>query len=236
MGPIAVAEHLKDFTPKSAVINYGGKHGISSISASPWGSGLILTISYAYIKLLGSKGLKKCTEIAILNANYLKNLLEKDFNILYQGKNQTVAHEMIIDCRKFSDKNITVTDIAKRLMDYGFHAPTVSWPVPGTMMIEPTESESKESIDKFYEAMRCIKNEIQCISDDNNLLKNAPHTQKMIVNEWNYPYSRKEAVFPSAFQEQNKYWPTVRRINEAHGDRNLICSCASIEIYKEEIN
>ena len=149
MGPIAVAEHLKDFTPKSAVIDYGGKHGISSISASPWGSGLILTISYAYIKLLGGKGLKKCTEIAILNANYLKHLLKKDFDILYQGKNNTVAHEMIIDCRKFKEKNITATDIAKRLMDYGFHAPTVSFPVVGTMMIEPTESESKKALDQF---------------------------------------------------------------------------------------
>ena len=160
MGPIAVADHLKDFTPKSAIINYGGKNGISSISASPWGSALILTISYAYIKLLGGKGLKKCTEIAILNANYLKQLLEKDFQILYTGENNTVAHEMIIDCREFKHKNITVSDIAKRLMDYGFHAPTVSFPVHGTMMIEPTESESKKSLDRFYQSMHSIKNEI----------------------------------------------------------------------------
>jgi len=234
MGPIAVAEHLKEFTPKSAVMNYGGKNGISSISASPWGSGLILTISYAYIKLLGGKGLKKCTEIAILNANYLKHLLKKDFDILYQGKNNTVAHEMIIDCRKFKSKNITVSDIAKRLMDYGFHAPTVSFPVPGTMMIEPTESESKKSLDRFYEAMRLIKQEIDEVSDqENNVFKNAPHTQELIANdEWTFSYSRNQAVFPTEWTRSNKYWPSVRRINEVQGDRNLICSCASIDRYK----
>ena len=237
MGPIAVAEHLQDFLPKSAVIqDYGGKHGISSISSSPWGSGLILTISYAYIKLLGSKGLKKCTEMAILNANYLKSLLEKDFQILYKGKNNTVAHEMIIDCRDFKDKNINVSDIAKRLMDYGFHAPTVSFPVPGTMMIEPTESESKKSLDTFYEAMSSIKSEIDNISDKvNNPLKNAPHTQDMLVLEkWDFPYSRKTAVFPTKWAQSNKYWPTVRRINEVQGDRNLMCSCASIEAYENK--
>ena len=234
MGPIAVAEHLKEFLPKSAIIDYGGKNGISSISASPWGSGLILTISYAYIKLLGSIGLKKSTEIAILNANYLKFKLEKDFKILYQGKNNTVAHEMIIDCRDFNDKNINVTDIAKRLMDYGFHAPTVSWPVPGTMMIEPTESESKYALDSFCEAMHQIKKEIDKSNSDDNLLKNAPHTLEMLVNKWNSPYSRSEAVFPTSYVKERKYWPTVRRINEVHGDRNLICSCASIEEYEEK--
>ena len=234
MGPIAVAEHLKDFTPKSAVINYGGKHGISSISASPWGSGLILTISYAYIKLLGSIGLKKSTEIAILNANYLKHLLKNDYPILYQGKNNTVAHEMIIDCREFKIKNITVSDIAKRLMDYGFHAPTVSFPVPGTMMIEPTESEGKKSLDRFYEAMHAIKKEIDSISDEqNNVLKNSPHTQELIADDnWDFPYSRKQAIFPIEWVKHNKYWPSVRRIDEVQGDRNLICSCASIEEYQ----
>ncbi|MBJ04895.1 MAG: glycine dehydrogenase (aminomethyl-transferring) [Flavobacteriales bacterium] len=238
MGPIAVAEHLKDFTPKSAIVNYGGKHGISSISASPWGSGLILTISYAYIKLLGSKGLKKCTEIAILNANYLKTLLEQDFDILYKGKNNTVAHEMIIDCRVFKEKNINVSDIAKRLMDYGFHAPTVSFPVPGTMMIEPTESESKFALDNFYNAMSSIKKEIESIKDDeNNILKNSPHTQEMITSEsWDYNYSREEAVFPLKSVKHNKYWPSVARINEVQGDRNLMCSCASIELYENKKN
>ena len=236
MGPIAVAEHLKDFTPKSAIINYGGKHGVSSISSSPWGSGLILTISYAYIKLLGGQGLKKCTEIAILNANYLKHLLEKDFDILYQGKNNTVAHEMILDCRVFKDKGINVGDIAKRLMDYGFHAPTVSFPVVGTLMIEPTESESKKALDQFYEAMRLIKKEIlEIVDSENNILKNAPHTQDLImVDDWTYPYSRKDAVFPTEWVKENKYWPTVRRINEVQGDRNLMCSCASIEVYEEK--
>jgi glycine dehydrogenase len=236
MGPIAVADHLKNFIPKSAVMSYGGKHGISSISSSPWGSGLILTISYAYIKLLGAKGLKKCTEIAILNANYLKHLLQQDFDILYQGKNNTVAHEMIIDCRNFKDKNINVADIAKRLMDYGFHAPTVSFPVVGTLMVEPTESESKKSLDQFYRAMHLIKKEIIEISDEqNNILKNAPHTQDLIVmDNWTYPYSREQAVFPTEWVKLNKYWPTVRRINEVQGDRNLMCSCASIEMYEEK--
>ena len=234
MGPIAVAEHLKEFTPKSAIMDYGGKEGISSISSSPWGSGLILTISYAYIKLLGSFGLKRSTEIAILNANYMKKLIEKDYNILFKGKNNTVAHEMIIDCRSFSTKNISVTDIAKRLMDYGFHAPTVSWPVPGTMMIEPTESESKKSLDLFCEAMHKIKQEVDAITDDNNPVKNAPHTLEMIVDDWPFPYTRTTAVFPTDFVKNKKFWPTVRRINEVHGDRNLICSCASIEEYEEK--
>ena len=236
MGPIAVAEHLKDFTPKSAVVNYGGKHGISSISASPWGSGMILTISYAYIKLLGGKGLKKCTEIAILNANYLKHILQKDFTILYQGNNGTVAHEMIIDCREFKSKNINVTDIAKRLMDYGFHAPTVSFPVVGTMMIEPTESESKKSLDRFCKAMHLIKKEIDNITDEeNNILKNSPHTQELITSDdWNFTYTRRQAVFPVEWIKFNKYWPSVRRINEVQGDRNLICSCASIDAYEEK--
>jgi glycine dehydrogenase len=174
--------------------------------------------------------------MAILNANYLKSLLEKDFQILYKGKNNTVAHEMIIDCRDFKDKNINVSDIAKRLMDYGFHAPTVSFPVPGTMMIEPTESESKKSLDTFYEAMSSIKNEIDNISDlVNNPLKNAPHTQDMLILEkWDFPYSRKTAVFPTKWSQSNKYWPTVRRINEVQGDRNLMCSCASIEAYENK--
>ncbi len=233
MGPIGVKKHLKEFLPGNPLINCGGKQAIPSISSAPWGSGLILTISYAYIKMLGKEGLKKSTEIAILNANYIKKRLENDFKILFTGENDTVAHEMIIDCREFKKYNIEVTDIAKRLMDYGFHAPTVNWPVVGTMMVEPTESESKQSLDLFCDALIMIKKEIEKYKDnDNNILKNAPHNQEILISEdWNYPYSREEAVFPTNFVKQNKFWPTVRRIDEAQGDRNLICSCVSTEEY-----
>ncbi len=233
MGPIGVKKHLKEFLPGNPIINCGGKQAIPSISSAPWGSGLILTISYAYIKMLGKEGLKKSTEIAILNANYMKKRLQEDFKILYTGENKTVAHEMIIDCRAFKQFNIEVTDIAKRLMDYGFHAPTVNWPVVGTMMIEPTESESKKSLDLFCDALIMIKQEIEKYkSSENNILKNAPHNQEVLIaEEWNYPYSKKEAVFPTNFVKENKFWPTVRRINEAEGDRNLICSCVSTEEY-----
>ena len=233
MGPIGVKKHLKDFLPGNPIIKCGGKQAIPSISSAPWGSGLILTISYAYIKMLGREGLKKSTEIAILNANYMKKRLEDDYKILFTGINNTVAHEMIIDCREFKEQNIEVTDIAKRLMDYGFHAPTVNWPVVGTMMIEPTESESKESLDLFCDALIMIKKEIEKYkSTENNVLKNAPHNLEVLINDsWNFPYSKEEAVFPTNFVKQNKFWPTVRRIDEAQGDRNLICSCASTEEY-----
>ena len=233
MGPIGVKKHLKEFLPGNPIINCGGKEAIPSISSAPWGSGLILTISYAYIKMLGKEGLKRSTEIAILNANYMKKRLENDFKILYTGENNTVAHEMIIDCRDFKKFNIEVTDIAKRLMDYGFHAPTVNWPVVGTMMIEPTESESKKSLDLFCDALILIKKEIEKYkSTDNNILKNAPHNQEILIsNTWNFPYSREEAAFPTNFVKENKFWPTVRRIDEAEGDRNLICSCVSTEEY-----
>ena len=233
MGPIGVKKHLKEFLPGNPIINCGGNNAISSISSAPWGSGLILTISYAYIKMLGREGLKKSTEIAILNANYMKKRLEKDFKILYTGENNTVAHEMIVDCRVFKEQNIEVTDIAKRLMDYGFHAPTVNWPVIGTIMIEPTESESKKALDLFCDSLIKIKYEIEKYKDqENNILKNAPHNHEMLVlDEWDYPYSRKEAFFPTDFVMQNKFWPTVRRIDEAGGDRNLVCSCASTDEY-----
>jgi glycine dehydrogenase len=233
MGPIGVKKHLKEFLPGNPIINCGGKKAIPSISSAPWGSGLILTISYAYIKMLGKEGLKRSTEAAILNANYMKKRLEDDFKILYTGENKTVAHEMIIDCRDFKKFNIEVTDIAKRLMDYGFHAPTINWPVVGTMMIEPTESESKKSLDLFCDALIMIKQEIEKYkSSENNILKNAPHNQEVLIaEEWNYPYSKKEAVFPTNFVKENKFWPTVRRIDEAQGDRNLICSCVSTDEY-----
>jgi len=229
MGPIGVAEHLKEFLPGNPIIKCGGKNAIDAISASPWGSGLILTISYCYIKMLGKKGLKKCSEIAILNANYIKNKLEKDFKILFTGDNNTVAHELILDCREFSKFNIDVFDIAKRLMDYGIHAPTISWPVIGTMMIEPTESESKKSLDNFCNVLFSIKQEINKCS---SILKNAPHTQQFVIkDDWQENYSREDAVFPNENVKENKFWPSVRRIDEAHGDRNLICSCKTMEEY-----
>jgi glycine dehydrogenase len=186
--------------------------------------------------MLGSKGLKASTEYAILNANYIKYRIENHYDILYKGEGGRAAHELIIDCRPFKSNGIEVMDIAKRLIDYGFHAPTVSFPVPGTMMIEPTESENLEEIDRFCEAMISIKNEIdQCsIDNKNNLLCNAPHTMKMISSEnWNYPYSRDKAAFPTPNSLENKFWPSVRRVDEAYGDRNLMCTCAPIDTYTD---
>jgi len=216
----------------------GGESGMS-ISSAPWGSALVLTISYAYIKMLGTEGLRASTEIAILNANYIKEKLAKHFEILYTGDNNRVAHEMIIDFRMFKKDGIEVVDVAKRLMDYGFHAPTVSFPVVGTLMIEPTESESKEELDRFCEAMISIKEEIEevisgAVLTEDSVLKNAPHTMNLVVNDqWNYKYSRQKAVFPLPWVKVNKFWPSVRRVNDALGDRNLICSCAPISDYIE---
>jgi glycine dehydrogenase len=186
--------------------------------------------------MLGSKGLKSSTEYAILNANYIKYRIEKHYGILYQGENGRAAHELIIDCRPFKENGIEVMDIAKRLIDYGFHAPTVSFPVPGTMMIEPTESENLDEIDRFCDAMIAIRSEVEhCTKENkNNLLCNAPHTIEMISSEkWNYPYTRNEAVFPLPFVSENKFWPSVRRVDDAYGDRNLICTCEPIESYIE---
>jgi glycine dehydrogenase len=236
VGPICVAEQLVPFLPGNPVIKTGGNESISAISAAPFGSALACIISYGYIKMLGAKGLKEATEVAILNANYIKERLEGYYDTLYTGENGRAAHEMIIDCRTFKGNGIEVVDIAKRLMDYGFHAPTVSFPVAGTMMIEPTESENKAELDRFCDAMISIRKEIDQASKDdtNNVLKNAPHTMAMLTSdEWLLPYSRQEAAFPLAFVKDNKFWPSVRRVNEAYGDRNLICSCAPIEAYVE---
>jgi glycine dehydrogenase len=186
--------------------------------------------------MLGAKGLREATEVAILNANYIKERLEGYYPTLYVGENGRAAHEMIIDCRAFKEKGIEVVDIAKRLMDYGFHAPTVSFPVAGTMMIEPTESENKAEMDRFCDAMISIRKEVDEVSEDepDNVLKNAPHTMTMLTSdEWLFPYTREKAAFPLEFVADNKFWPTVRRVNEAYGDRNLICSCAPIEDYVE---
>ena len=236
VGPICVAKHLVPFLPNNPIINISTKESVKSISAAPWGSALACVISYGYICMLGSKGLKSSTEYAILNANYIKYRIEKDYKILYQGENGRAAHELIIDCRPFKENGIEVMDIAKRLIDYGFHAPTVSFPVPGTMMIEPTESENLEEIDRFCDAMIAIRSEIDNCSkkDKNNLLCNAPHTIKMITSKnWDFPYSRNDAVFPLPFVSENKFWPSVRRVDDAFGDRNLVCTCAPIESYLE---
>ena len=244
MGPIGVAKHLSKFLPGNPIIKTGGENGIKAINGAPWGSALILIISYGYIKLLGAKGLKKSTEIAILNANYLQAKLKNHYNVLYSGPSGKVAHEMILDCRSFKkDSSVEVEDIAKRLMDYGFHAPTVSFPVAGTLMVEPTESESLKELDRFAEAMIKIRNEIQEIEDNiytfyDNVLKNAPHTAyQAISDKWEHSYSRTKAVYPNLNQINNKFWPAVGRIDNAYGDRNLICSCLPLEEYeKENIN
>ncbi len=234
VGPICVAKQLVPFLPSNPVIKTGGEKGISAISAAPWGSAFVCLISYAYICLLGEKGLKKSTQFAILNANYIKERLYGYYQVLYSGERGRAAHEMIVDCRPFKSNGIEVTDIAKRLIDYGFHAPTVSFPVAGTLMIEPTESESKEELDRFCDAMIAIKEEIDKTSLDNpnNVLKNSPHTQAMVTNDdWKYPYSRQQAAFPLPFVAENKFWPSVRRVDDAYGDRNLVCNCVPIEAY-----
>ena len=197
---------------------------------------MLFRSSYGYIKMLGESGLTHSTEIAILSANYIKHRLEGKYNVLYTGEKGRAAHEMIIDCRPFKQNGIEVTDIAKRLMDYGFHAPTVSFPVTGTMMIEPTESESVAELDRFCDAMISIREEIDTSNadDHNNVLKNSPHTLNMVTNdEWNFPYSRQQAAFPLPYVSDNKFWPSVRRVDDAYGDRNLICTCAPIEAYAE---
>ena len=235
VGPICVAPQLAPYLPGNPIIPTGGSEAITAISAAPFGSALACLISYAYIRMLGSEGLTDSTRYAILNANYIKARLESSYPVLYTGEKGRAAHELIIDCRPFKEKGIEVTDIAKRLMDYGFHAPTVSFPVAGTMMIEPTESEGLEEIDRFCEAMLAIKDEIDhCDAEDAlNVLKNAPHTMAMLTaDKWEFPYSRRQAAYPLPFVEENKFWPSVRRADEAFGDRNLICSCAPIEAYQ----
>ncbi len=237
VGPICVAAHLTPFLPGHDVIPTGGKSAIPALSAAPFGSALACLISYAYIRMLGAEGLKKSTEVAILNANYIKERIKKHFPILYSGDNSRAAHEFIIDCRAFKEKGIEVMDIAKRLIDYGFHAPTVSFPVAGTMMIEPTESENKEELDRFCEALIAIRYEIEAsdASQDNNMLRNAPHTlAQLTADNWEFPYSRAEAAYPLQFVHENKFWASVRRVDEAFGDRNLMCTCAPIDTYEKK--
>ena len=235
VGPICVAEHLAEFLPTNPMIKTGGKNAITAISAAPWGSAMVDLISYGYIKMLGSKGLTDATIYAILNANYIKVRLEKHYKILYTGERGFAAHEMIVDFREFKTKGVEVTDIAKRLMDYGFHAPTLSFPVAGTLMIEPTESENKQELDRFCDALIQIKSEIDEYSEGkDSVLKNAPHTQAMITaDNWPYNYTRQEAAFPLNYVSENKFWPPVRRVDDAYGDRHLVCSCNPIEDYIE---
>jgi glycine dehydrogenase len=235
MGPICVAAHLAPFLPKHPLAPTGGKQGIGAISAAPWGSASILPIPWVYIRLMGPDGLARATRIAILNANYVARRLESCFPVLYKGKHGQVAHECILDLRGF--KSVTVEDVAKRLMDYGFHAPTISWPVPGTIMVEPTESESKAELDRFCDAMIAIHGEIQEVESGradprNNLLKNAPHTAEVVTaDEWDRPYSRAQAAFPARWLREHKFWPPVSRIDNVYGDRHPICSCVGMEAY-----
>lgn len=234
VGPICVNEKLVPFLPGNPIIKVGGEQAITAISSAPYGSALVCLISYGYITMMGAEGLTNATKFAILNANYMKARLENHYPVLYSGECGRAAHEMILDCREFKQKGIEVTDIAKRLMDYGFHAPTVSFPVAGTLMVEPTESEDLAELDRFCDAMIAIKNEIDAatLEDTNNVLKNAPHTLAMLTaNEWNFPYSREQAAFPLDYLNDNKFWPSVRRVDDAYGDRNLVCSCAPIEAY-----
>ena len=234
VGPICVNEKLVPFLPTNPIIPTGGNQAITAISAAPYGSALVCLISYGYITMLGAEGVTNATKFAILNANYMKARLEEHFPILYSGEMGRAAHEMILDCRAFEEKGIKVTDIAKRLMDYGFHAPTVSFPVAGTLMIEPTESEDLAELDRFCDAMISIRKEIEVSTkeDVNNILRNAPHTLAMITSDtWTFPYTREQAAFALDYIAENKFWPTVRRVDEAYGDRNLVCSCAPIEAY-----
>ena len=234
VGPICVNEKLVPFLPTNPIIPTGGNQAISAISAAPYGSALVCLISYGYISMLGSEGLTNATKYAILNANYMKARLEDHYPVLYSGEMGRAAHEMILDCRAFKQQGVEVTDIAKRLMDYGFHAPTVSFPVAGTLMIEPTESEDVAELDRFCDALIAIRKEIEVATADNHntVLHNAPHTQAMLTADvWDFPYTRAEAAFPLEYIAENKFWPSVRRVDDAYGDRNLVCSCAPIEAY-----
>ena len=240
MGPICVAAHLTPYLPGHSIVKVGGKKAIHAVASAPWGSPSILLISYAYIKMLGAEGLAAATKYAILNANYLKARLERAYPVLYQGKNGHIGHEFILNTKQFKEQaNIEVEDIAKRLMDYGFHAPTVSFPVPGTLMIEPTESEPKVELDRFADALIAIRKEIQEIVDGHadkvdNVLKNAPHTASETMSDaWKHPYSRAKAAFPLPYLRHRKFWPAVGRINSTYGDRNIVCSCPPIEAYAE---
>jgi glycine dehydrogenase len=241
VGPIGVAEHLKPFLPSHIFVETGGEQGIGAVSSAPFGSALVLLISYGYLKLLGKSGLKEATKMAIFNANYLTHQLKDSYPILYTGKNGRVGHEMILDCNAFAKTaGIQVIDIAKRLMDFGFHAPTVAFPVHGTLMVEPTESEPLEELDKFVEAMKTIRDEIAEVENGtvemhNNVVCNAPHTAEMVISdEFPFPYTRQKAAFPLEWVKENKYFTPVAKIDDAFGDRNL-CPCLPVEEYDKPV-
>lgn len=238
MGPIGVVKALAPFLPSHPVISMGGEAQGGPVSAAPWGSASILPISWMYIRMLGPQGLARATEVAILNANYIAKRLESFYPILYRGTKGRVAHECILDLRPFKEKaGVEVEDVAKRLMDYGFHAPTMSWPVAGTLMVEPTESESQDELDRFCDAMISIHREISAIAEgkldrQNNPLKNAPHTAQIVIHDgWNRPYPREQAAYPAPWTREHKYWPTVSRVDNVYGDRNLVCSCIGMDAY-----
>jgi glycine dehydrogenase len=240
MGPIAVAKHIAPFLPGHPVVKIGGEQSITAVSAAPWGSSSILPISLAYILMMAGDGLTLATKIAILNANYLKAKLEKYYPVLYTGKNDRCAHELIFDLRDLKKtSNVEAEDIAKRLIDYGFHAPTLSFPVPGTFMVEPTESEPKFELDRFCDAMIAIRAEIKEIEDgiadkEDNLLKNAPHTsEEVTADEWKHKYPRSRAAYPVEGIKGNKYWPSIGRVDNAYGDRNFMCACEPVSSYEE---
>jgi glycine dehydrogenase len=242
MGPIGVAKHLVPFLPGNAVVNVGGAESVGGVSAAPWGSASILPISMMYVDMMGGDGLTLATKVAILNANYIAKRLEESYPVLYKGRNGMIAHECIIDPRPLKGSSaVDVEDIAKRLMDYGFHAPTVSFPVAGTLMIEPTESESKVELDRFCDALIMIREEVReielGIADRNdNLLKNAPHPMTRVVSDaWSHRYSRERAAFPAPWTRAHKFWPTVGRVESAYGDRNLVCSCLPTDAYADVV-
>jgi glycine dehydrogenase len=242
MGPIGVAKHLVDFLPGNPIIQVGGKHPAGVVSAAPWGSSSILPISMMYIDMMGGEGLTEATKVAILNANYIAKRLEPHYPVLYKGKNGTIAHECIVDPRSLkSSAGVEVEDIAKRLMDYGFHAPTVSFPVAGTLMIEPTESESKAELDRFCDALIAIREEIREIElgiadRHDNPLKHAPHPLSRVVSDkWDHAYGRERAAFPAPWTRLHKFWPAVGRVESAYGDRNLVCSCPPTDVYAEAV-
>lgn len=239
VGPIGVKAHLMPFLPGHGLIDgVGGSQAIGAVTSAPWGSASILPISWMYIAMMGAGGLTRATEVAILNANYIAKRLAGHYPILYTGAHGLVAHECIVDLRPFrKEAGITVEDVAKRLIDYGFHPPTMSWPVAGTLMIEPTESESKAELDRFCDAMIAIRQEIEAIATGKadaeiNLLKLAPHTAADLVAEWDRPYERRQAVFPTRWSQEQKFWPAVGRVDQAYGDRNLMCSCLPMDAYK----
>jgi len=238
VGPIGVASHLVDFLPNHVMMKTGGAKGIHAVASAPYGSAGVLAITYAYIRMMGTAGLKKATEMAILNANYIASSLTGYYKVLFTGETGRCAHEMILDCHNFKERyGVEAADIAHRLMDYGFHAPTLSFPVHETLMVEPTESESKQELDRFIETMKSILAELEDIYTGkadkiDNPVKNSPHTQvECTSDEWNHPYSRQQAAFPLEWIKENKFWPYVAKIDNGFGDRNLVCTCEPIETY-----